>query len=154
VSFNLPLERTAFGVRSLSFVRPRMKRLLALLLLLWLVPAFGSAVEPTVLLVNATQTFVSVEVGAGEPVNELLPGESKSVAVRQLRWLRFGQEANRYNLAPVKALAARSTTPLVVQAHPDGRLYILPAGTSGPSQTPPPQPRGFPLKPSRSVDLT
>ncbi len=129
-----------------------MKRLLALLLCL--APVLCFAAEPTVLLVNATQTFVSVEVGAGEPVKELLPGESKSVAIRQLRWLRFGQEANRYSLAPIKGIAAHSKRPIVLQANPDGRPYVLPAGSSGPSEPPPPQPRGFPLKPNKSVDLT
>jgi hypothetical protein len=129
-----------------------MKRLLALLLSIG--PALVGAVEPTVLLVNATQTDVSVEVSAGEPVQEVLPGESKSVAVRQLRWLRFGQEAHRYNLNPVKTLAARSGKQLVLQAQSDGRLYLLPMGSSGPTAKPPPQPRGFPLKPNRSTDLT
>ena len=129
-----------------------MKRLIAFLLSM--APALGGAIEPTVLLVNATQTDVSVEVSAGEQVHEVLPGESKSVAVRQLRWLRFGQEAHRYNLNPVKTLAARSANPLVLQAQPDGRLYLLPMGSSVPTAKPPPQPKGFPLKPNRSADLT
>lgn len=99
-------------------------------------------------------TDVSVEVGPNEPVVEVLPQEGKSVLVQQLRWLRFGQTAMQYDLKAIQALASSSSTPVVLQAHSDGRLYVLPPGTSAPVKRYPRQPRGFPVKPVKIMDLT
>ena len=108
--------------------------------------------EPLVFLVNGTDTYVSVEVAEGEPELEIPPGVCDLVAIRQLRWLRFGQEARRYNLGAIRALASRSATPLALQAGPGARLYLLPPSSTSPATSFPPQPKGFPVRPTKDKD--
>ena len=107
-----------------------------------------------VVLINGAGTDITVETKTTEAVIELLPGETKVVSPRQLQWLRFGQESYRYNVVSIKQRAAQHPGVLVLQAHADGSLYVLPSGTAKAQTKLPPQPRGFPVKPTKKVDLT
>lgn len=129
-----------------------MKSVLAVLLV-----AASSAVLASgarVVLINGTVTDITVESRRDEVHNDVLPKESKLVLLRQPLWLRFGQEACKYNIGPLEQAARRTSVPLVLQAHSDGRLYLLPKGTTEWQAKPPLQPKGFPLKPTQKVDLT
>jgi len=117
-------------------------------------PLLALAQDKPVTLVNGSGTDIMVETPKHEPLVELLPNETKAVSFRQLRWLRFGQEAYAYNVAPIEQHARRRAKPLVLQAHTDGKLYLLPPRTTGVQPRLPPQPRGFPISPIKKVDLT
>ena len=135
----------------MSNVRRRMRFLP--LLFLALAPSLVFASEVRLTLVNGTDTDITVESPDDKAQTEVLPKESKVVAFRHLQWLRFGQEAYKYNIGPIERAAKHSPNLLVVQAHTDGRLYLVPPGTPAPTLVPPPQPKGFPIKPTRKVDL-
>ena len=112
------------------------------------------ATEVQVVLVNGTSTDIEVEAQSGKPSLEVLPHESKTVLLRQPQWLRFGQEAYKYSIGPIAQHAKVTSASVVLQAHIDGKLYVVPSGTSKPLAEFPPQPKGFPLKPTRKADLT
>lgn len=118
------------------------------------VTMLGLAQAEPVTLLNGTGTDITVETPKHEALVELLPNEVKAVPIRQLRWLRFGQEAYAYNVASIEQKARQRTNPLVLQAHTDGKLYLLPAGTNAVQAKLPSQPRGFPISPIKKVDLT
>ena len=114
----------------------------------------ASAAELRIVLINGTNTDIAVESKKGEPQVEVLPQESKVVLLQQLRWLRFGQEAHKYSIGPIVQRAKHSPASLVLQANSNGWLYVVPPGTKQPQAKLPPQPKGFPLKPTRKADLT
>ena len=129
-----------------------MRMLLTIALVLaWNVTLAG---DLRVLLINGTRTDIIVETKKDAPVIELLPGEAKIVSPRHLQWLRLGQESYKYNVVSLEQWIARHPGTLVLQAHTDGKLYVLPIGTDAVQTTLPAQPRGFPVKPSKKVDLT
>ena len=75
--------------------------------------------------------------------------QSGRVYIRNTLWIQFGIETFRYNV-PRSFLKPD----LRLQAEPDGKLYLVPPGTPLPASALPKQPVGFPLAPTRKVDLT
>ena len=114
----------------------------------------ASASELQLVLLNGSVTDLAVDAGPGQSSIEVLPGASAAVAFRNPQWVNFGQLARQYNIAPLQALAAKSESPLVLQAQPNGRLYLVPPGTIKPLSAMPKQPKGLPLRATRVIDLT
>ena len=106
------------------------------------------------MLVNGSGSDIAVETPKDAPAVELLPNEAKSVSLQQLRWLRLGQLAYRYNTVTLRRRIARLPRPVVLQAHTDGKLYLLPRESTTVHPKLPPQPTGFPIAPTSRVDLT
>ncbi len=112
----------------------------------------AGADELRVLLLNPGPTDVHVEDAAKQVHTELSPGQSKEVSLLNRQWLKLGQEAFLYDTSAIKKAAARGMP--VIQVGPGVMLYLLPAGTTTQTSSPPKQPRGFPVRPLRRVDLT
>jgi hypothetical protein len=126
-----------------------------LLALLLSVPLLASGSESLpIVLVNGSGTDITAETEKNAPVVELLPEETKPVSLQQLRWLRFGQLAYKYNVAALQRHIARLPKPVVLQAHTNGKLYLLPQGSTSVQPKLPAQPPGFPIVPAKTVDLT
>ena len=68
--------------------------------------------------------------------------------MRLEQWIRSGTEARRYNVPKTLFRAG-----LRLQAETDGKLYLVPQETAFPASPLPKQPSGFPLEPTRKVDL-
>ena len=116
-----------------------------------------SAAHPAdvqVFLLNGSITDLAVDAGTNKSSIEVLPGEGASVVFRSHQWVNFGQHAHRYDTKPLRAMAGKAGRELVLQAQPDGRLYLLPPGTAKPMTPTPRQPKGLPLRPTKIVDLT
>ena len=128
-----------------------MKHILAVAL--FLAATATSAREVSVLLLNAGTTDVSVEEANKSAVAELLPGSAAEVKLVQPQWLKLGQEVYRFDVGPIFRLPGTKVPP-VIQVGVDGKLYLMPAGTTQVGAKPPPQPRGFPIKSSKKLDLT
>ncbi len=75
--------------------------------------------------------------------------QSGRVYIRNTLWIQFGIETFRYNV-PRSFLKHD----LRLQAEPDGKLYLVPPGKPLPASALHKQPVGFPLAPTRKVDLT
>ena len=119
------------------------------LLVLSAANASAIAAEP-VLLVNGTITDITFDYSGH--VQDLLPGSKLEVPVSQLNSLRFGQEQLEYGARVARALGGQKQAAL--QAQPDGCLYLVPRTLIQPMKRPPKQPAGFPICPSRRIDLT
>jgi|GEM_PF-6010337 len=128
-----------------------MKYLLASTLLLATTVAWAS--ELPVVLHNAGLTDVVVEDQHKSPTAELLPGQSARVTFAQLQWLRLGQEVYRFDVTPLFRLKKNGHPP-DIQIRSDGKLYLMPSELTYTGKKPPPQPKGFPIKPLKKVDIT
>ena len=84
---------------------------------------------------------------------QILPGESARVVLRSEQWITFGIVDLLY-LLPLDVSNALQKGELLIQVEGDGRMFLLPSGATPPVKTLPQQPRGFPLAPTRRVDLT
>jgi hypothetical protein len=127
-----------------------MKHLLVATLVL--VATVAGARDLSVVLHNAGTTDVVVEDQNKVAVAELLPGQSSEVRFVQPQWLKLGQEVYRFDVTPLFRLP-RTKTPPVIYLRSDGKLYLMPSGVREVGPMPPPQPRGFPIRHSKKVDL-
>jgi hypothetical protein len=123
-----------------------------LLLLLAAAPWTVQAVEIRVLLVNETSADITVESSGKTPQAEVPPRESRTVSFQGTQRLRFGRTVAEYRTAALEPLARADPAPVVLQAGSNRALSVLPKGTRSPRVAIPPQPAGFPLRPSRLVD--
>jgi len=137
----------------MSNVRRHMKTI-ASATTLFLAASIASAAEPEVLLLNGTITDITTEATPLRPAIEIAPNQGSLVAIAQFEWLRFGQEAHRYGISRLARHAKSGAAPAVVQAHTNGCLYLLRPESKSPTRTMPKQPAGFPVCPSKRIDLT
>ena len=129
-----------------------MKRLVAVALLWCPFAVLGADVQ--IEIVNDSQTDLTVESAANGSDVEVAPSESREAIFHQPQWLRFGQEAYEYDIEPLLKVSRQSKRKIILKAGKDSALYAWPrGGNAGTGQTPA-QPKGFPLKPSKKVDLT
>ena len=128
-----------------------MKHLLVATLLLATTAA--CARELPIVLHNAGSTDVVVEDQNKSATAELQPGQSARVKFVQQQWLKLGQEVYRFDVSPIFRLPKEDAPP-AIQIGSDGRLYLMPRGVTEAGTKPPPQPKGFPIKHSKKVDLT
>lgn len=98
-------------------------------------------------LFNNTPVDLCVDHGKRTSCTEIQPGRSAVVLLGTSQWINFGMESHLY-------LFEQRNVPSPLQAERDGKLYAIPAATTLPATTLPPQPKGFPLVPKRKVDLT
>jgi hypothetical protein len=112
------------------------------------------AAQPDLLLVNGTVTDIIPEAVASRPSAEIAPDQSALVSLSQLKWLRFGQIAHRYDIGAIARKANSTKSSQVLQAGPNACLYLVQPSTTQPVRVLPKQPSGFPVCPSKSVDLT
>ena len=127
-----------------------MHRLLALVLAT--APLLASAGEVRVLLLNDTNNDIAVETSGQTVQAEVRPREGKLVSLQISQRLRFGQATYEYRMSGLEALARADAAPVVLQANSNRALYVMPKGTRSPRLSLPPQPTGFPLKPTRRAD--
>ena len=123
------------------------------LLLALALTAIGVNAQPArLLLVNAGTTVVQVQAEDRSIRATIQPGTAAEVTFYQPQWLRSGQKAYRYDTKPVQRLR-RKGKEIVLQLEPNAGLYLMPAGTTAPGSKPPAQPKGFPIRPSRTFDM-
>ncbi len=117
------------------------------------VATVAGARDLSVVLHNAGTTDVVVEDQNKLAVAELLPGQSSQVRFVQPQWLKLGQEVYRFDVTPIYRLP-RTNAPPVIQLRSDGKLYLMPSGVTEVGTKPPRQPKGFPIRHSKKIDLT
>jgi hypothetical protein len=105
-------------------------------------------------IINGTQTDLTVESAANGSDVEVAPSESREAIFHQPQWLRFGQDAYVYDIEPLLQLSQQLKRKILLKAGKDAALYAWPHGGNAATGQPPAQPKGFPLKPSKKVDLT
>ena len=98
---------------------------------------------------NNSTVEVCVEEQSRQSCQKVPSKQSGRVYIRNTQWIQFGKESFRYNV-PRSFLKPD----LRLQAEPEGKLYLVPPYTPLPASTLPKQPVGFPLTPTRKVDLT
>ncbi len=113
----------------------------------------AQAQSTQVLLVNAGQTDVAVQRPDQSIQVDIAPGARALARLYRIQWLLLGQQALRYDTTAIQRRAGAGRR-LVIQVGGQGALYLLPRAAVGKSLRPPRQPRGFPVRPTRSVDLT
>jgi hypothetical protein len=124
-----------------------------LLLLLTLSASASWAQGTAVRLLNAGPTDVAVERPDKTIELELAPGAAGQTILRKSQWLKMGQEVYLFDTRALQRQAARGG-PIVLQVGPGSFLYVLSPSANKPEKIPPKQPRGFPLRPIKKVDLT
>lgn len=96
---------------------------------------------------NASSVDLSIPMGIEESV-VVAPGESKRFVLPKHLWLDFGAEAHEYRISSANRTVLcppDAPVPVKIRAQPGGTLWL---------DSPTSQPTGFPLRPSRSTDLT
>jgi hypothetical protein len=114
--------------------------------------ALGSNASAQTVLIdlhNNTVADLCVEGQSKGSCQEILAKRSREVHIRSIQWIQFGKKAFRYNFPRIFLKPG-----LRLQAEPDGKLYLLPDDAPLPASVLPKQPTGFPLTPTRRVDLT
>lgn len=111
--------------------------------------SYASAQTVLIDLHNNTVADLCVEGQSKGSCQEILSKRSREVHIRSIQWIQFGKKAFRYNFPRVFLKPG-----LRLQAEPDGKLYLLPDDAPLPASVLPKQPTGFPLTPTRRVDLT
>jgi len=114
--------------------------------------AFGSHASAQTALIdlyNNTVVDLCVEGQSKGSCQEILSKRSGEVHIRSIQWIQFGKKMFRYNV-PRTFLKPG----LRLQAESDGNLYLLPDNVPLPASVLPKQPLGFPLTPTRRVNLT
>lgn len=106
----------------------------------------------SLLLLNDGVTVVQVQADDRSIRANIQPNAGATVTFNQPQWLRTGQKAYRYDTKPVLELKRRGKE-IVLQFGPNANLYLMPRETSVPGSTPPSQPKGFPIRPSRTFDM-
>ena len=97
---------------------------------------------------NNTAVDLCVDVTSQRDCKQIRSRQAGQVSIRLEQWIRSGSEARRYNVP--KTLFKPG---LRLQAEADGRLYLISQETPFPASPLPKQPSGFPLEPTRKVDL-
>ena len=124
---------------------------IALLLALALTAIGVHAQTAQLLFLNAGITVVQVQADDRSIAAQLQPNTAATVSFNQPQWLRSGQKAYRYDTKPVLELRKKGKE-IVLQFGPNASLYLMPRGTSVPGSAPP-QPKGFPIRPSKTFDI-
>jgi len=107
--------------------------------------AQGVAVE----IYNNTGVDLCVDGQSRQDCKAIPSRQSGHVSMRSAQWIQFGMNSYRYNIPKVWFKPG-----LKLQAEADGNLYLLPPEAKAPVPVLPKQPGGFPLSPTRKVDLT
>lgn len=123
-----------------------------LLLLLAALPWSAQALDVRVLLVNDTSSVIAVESSGKSVQAEVPPREARTVSFQGTQRLRYGRTTVEYRTSALEALARADPAPVVLQAGSNRSLAVLPKGTRSPRIALPPQPPGFPLRPSRTLE--
>ncbi|MCW5575584.1 MAG: hypothetical protein KIT13_05770 [Burkholderiales bacterium] len=110
-------------------------------------PAQGQ--DTVVEVYNNTAVDICVERKAPSGCQEILSRQSALAPIRNVQWIRFGKKTFRYHIPKNRFMPN-----LKLQAESDGKLYFVPPETALPASALPRQPAGFPLEPTRRVDLT
>ena len=97
---------------------------------------------------NNTAADLCVDGTSQRDCKPIRSRQTGQVSIRLEQWIRSGTEARRYNVP--KTLFKSG---LRLQAEADGRLYLIPQEMPFPASPLPKQPSGFPLEPTRKVDL-
>lgn len=101
-----------------------------------------------VLMLNAASTPLRVQGEHRTVATDIAPMMSATVIFNRPQWMTLGQKVYRYNTLSVQHLHNKGKN-IVLQFGPDAKLYLLPSGTTVPESPPPPQPKGFPIRPDR-----
>jgi hypothetical protein len=124
-------------------VKDTMSRIAGFLFCL-LAPLGASACELQVHNASGVDLFVLV---GNEASITVAPGESEHFPVQEHLWIDFGADAHEYDISTHRAILCPAGVPgpVRIRAQPDGSLWL---------DSPAPQPKGFPLRPSHVADLT
>jgi hypothetical protein len=106
------------------------------------------------LLYNNTPTDVVVWKVHEKSSVSAAPGAMVEFKLQAEQHIDFGQDAFVYEPKELKATEFISEGRIKLQAEKDGKLYIVPPSAVFPVSPLPAQPPGFPLTPSKHVDLT
>ena len=95
---------------------------------------------------NASRVDLFIPIG-NESSIAVAPGESGHFPLQERLWVDFGAEAREYDISTHRAILcpAGVSAPVRIRAQSDGTLWL---------DSPAPQPKGFPLRPSHTSDLT
>lgn len=124
----------------------------ALLLALALAAGAAHAQIVRVLMLNTASTPLRVQGIDRTVFTDIAPNAGAEVIFNRPHWMTLGRKVYRYNTLAVQRLHNKGRS-IVLQFAPDGTIYLLPTGTSAPELPPPPQPKGFPLKPDKVVTV-
>jgi hypothetical protein len=105
-------------------------------------------------LYNNTPTDIVVWKVVEKSSVSAAPGATVEFKLKAEQHIDFGQDAFVYEPKELKAKEFISEGRIKLQAEKDGRLYVVPPSAAFPVSPLPPQPAGFPLTPSKHVDLT
>ena len=126
-------------------------RVSAVLLFLCVCAGSSLAQSMSVEIVNASVRSIVVERPVGQDQEYIDIGERKSVSVNTRQWFRLEMEALRYNFERLRPLLNRG--PVVLELRNDDCLYFVTTASPTSETAQKRQPKGFPLCPTRRVDL-
>lgn len=130
-----------------GLIRP--KHALILALALTAVGAHAQIVR--VLMLNAAGTPLRVQGTDRAVFIDIAPNSGMEVVFNRPHWMTLKQKVYRYNTLSVQRLHNQGKK-IVLQVGPDATIYLMPAGTTVP-ESPPPQPKGFPIRPDKMVTV-
>lgn len=128
----------------------RMK--IALLLALALTTLGANAQIAKVLMLNAASMPLKVQGDDRSVATPISPGAGATVVFNRPQWMAYNSKVYRYHTLSVQRLHSKGKK-IVLQFGPDAVIYLMPAGTTVPGLPPPPQPKGFPIRPDKATTV-
>jgi hypothetical protein len=108
--------------------------------------------QTALLLINAGPASIQVQRDDRSVMADIAPGGSATVSFSKLQWIRRSNTAYRFNVIDVQRLKRKGRN-IVLQFDTKARMYLM-SPDNGPVPTvPPPQPKGFPVRPDRTFVL-